>query len=67
VAQTLDQKRDERTERAQMITALEFLKPPRLSVTSPGSTSVMRSWMKRSSRKLGAHANTLVLLGVTSE
>ena len=30
-----------------MITALEFLKPPRLIVTSQGSTSVMRSWMKR--------------------
>ena len=32
---------------AQMITALEFLKPPRLIVTSQGSTRVIRSWMKR--------------------
>ena len=32
---------------AQMITALEFLKPPRLIVTSQGSARVMRSWMKR--------------------
>ena len=32
---------------AQMITALEFLKPPRLIMTNQGSARVMKSWVER--------------------